>query len=114
MLIDTRAVGFSLTDSIIRHVDSRIETALGPFSRWVFKTTVRLEDINADRGGIDKRCAIIVNLRRHGVVVAEAIDADLYAAIDEAARRIRRSVSRTAKKHLAAERTDPQRPGALV
>lgn len=114
MLIDTRAIGFSLTDSIVRHVDARIETALGPFARWVFKATVRLDDTNAERGGIDKRCVVIATLRRHGVVIAEATEGDLYTAIDEAARRIRRSVGRVVKKRLASERTSPQRPGALV
>ena len=114
MFIDTRAMGFPLTDAIVRHVESRMESALGAFSRWVLKVTVRLDDVNADRGGIDKRCSVVVALRRHGVEVAEATDADLYAAVDEAASRIRRSVARSAKRHLSRERRDPQRPGALL
>ena len=114
MLIDTRAIGFTLTDAILRHVEARLEVALGPFSRWVGKATVRLEDINADRGGDDKPCSIVVALRRHGVEVAEATNADLYAAVDEAANRIRRMVRRATKRHLSRDRRDPQRPGALV
>jgi putative sigma-54 modulation protein len=114
MLIETRAMGFALTDALVRHVESKIESALGPISRWVLKVTTRLEDVNADRGGIDKRCSIVVALRRHGVVVAEATSADLYLAIDEAASRIRTSALRASKKHLGRERRDPQRPFALV
>ena len=114
MLIDTRAMGFGLTDAILRHVEARVGTALGPFSRWILKATVRLEDVNADRGGDDKRCSIVVALRRHGVEIAEAINADLYAAVDQAVNRVRRSVIRTTKRHLAPDRRDPQRPGALV
>jgi putative sigma-54 modulation protein len=114
MLIDTRAMGFALTDAILRHVEARVESALGPFSRWVLTVTIRLDDVNADRGGDDKRCRIVVSLRRHGVEIAEATNADLYAAVDEAANRIRRSVRRATKRHLARERRDPQRPGALV
>src|SRR4051794_18945394 len=82
MLIDTRAMGFALTDAILRHVEARVGAALGPFARRVLKVTVRLEDINGDRGGADKRCSIVVALRRHGVEIAEAINADLYAAVD--------------------------------
>jgi ribosome-associated translation inhibitor RaiA len=114
MLIDTRAMGFALTDAILRHVEARVGAALGPFSRWVVKVTVRLEDVNADHGGSDKRSSIVVALRRHGVEIAEAINADLYAAIDEAASRARRAVIRTTKRHLTRDRRDPQRPGALV
>jgi ribosome-associated translation inhibitor RaiA len=114
MLIETRALGFSLTDGILRHVESRVETALGPFARWILRVTVRLDDVNADRGGIDKRCSIVVAMRRHGVEIAKAIDTDLYAAINEAATRARRSVIRTAKRHLTLARRDAQRPGALV
>ena len=114
MLIDTRAMDFGLTDAILRHVEYRVETALGPLSRHVLKVTARLEDLNAGRGGIDKRCRLAVALRRHGVVVAQALDVDLYAAIDGAARRARRSVLRTLKRHIGRERSDPRRLPALV
>ena len=114
MFIDTRAIGFELTEAIVGRVEARLGAALGPFSRWILKTTVRVDDVNADRGGIDKRCAVVVAMRRHGLEVAEAIDEDLYRAIDEAASRIRKSVSRHSKRRLARERRDPQRPGAWV
>jgi putative sigma-54 modulation protein len=114
MFIDTRAIGFALTDGIRGHVEARVESALGPFSKWVVKATVRLEDVNADHGGDDKRCSIVVALRRHDVRVAEAIHADLYAAVDKAARRIRRSVRRAIKRQLTRDRREPQGPAALV
>ena len=114
MPIDTRAIDFALTDAIQRHVESRVEAALGAVARWVVGVTARLEDINADRGGIDKRCRLVAALRRHGVVVAEATHADLYAAVDEAAARIRRSATRAVTRRMPRERKDPQRPGVLV
>src|SRR5688572_24415668 len=114
MLIETRAIGFALTDGILRHVESRLETALGPFGRRILKATARLEDVNADRGGVDKRCSVVVALRRRGMLVAEGTHQDLYAAVDEVATRLRRSIKRTVKRRVALERKDPQRPGALV
>jgi ribosomal subunit interface protein len=114
MLIDTRTIGFSLTDAILRHVEARLGAALGPLSRRVLKVTVRLEDVNADHGGDDKRCSIVMALRGQGVAIAEATSSDLYAAVDKASTRIRRSVLRTVKRHLSHDRRDPQRPGALV
>jgi putative sigma-54 modulation protein len=114
MLIETKALGFSLTEAIQRHVDSRIETALGPFAQALGSVTVRLQDVNANRGGDDKRCSVVVTLRRRGVVTAEETHADLYVAIDTVAHRLRRVVKRAVKRHLSRERKDPQRPGALV
>jgi ribosomal subunit interface protein len=114
MLIEIRALSFDLTDAIYRHVESQIESALGRFGHWVLTVTVRLEDVNAGRGGIDKRCSVVASVRRHGVVVSEATNDDLYAAVDEAANRIRRSVYRQITRHVGRERKDPQRPGAMV
>jgi putative sigma-54 modulation protein len=114
MLIETRAIGFAPTDAIQRHVQSRIEAALGPVAGWVLNITARVEDVNADRGGIDKRCSLVASLRGRGVAVAEALNADLYVAVDEAASRLRRSAARTVKRRVARERKDPQRPGTLL
>jgi ribosomal subunit interface protein len=114
MLIDTRAMGFALTKGIQTHVESRLETALDPFGHKVLRVTVRLEDVNAGRGGVDKRCTAVVALRRRGVIVAEATHEDLYVAVDEVSTRLRRSVKRALKRRVAHERKHPQRPGTLV
>jgi ribosome-associated translation inhibitor RaiA len=115
MLIETRAIGFPLTDAIRRHVEARVESALGPVAGWVMGVTARVEDVNADRGGIDKRCGLVASLRGgRGAVVAEALNADLYAAVDDAAGRLRRSAVRVVTRPMARERRDAQRPGALL
>jgi ribosomal subunit interface protein len=114
MFIDIRAMGFSLTDAIRIHGESRIESALAPFARRVLRVTARLEDVNARRGGIDKRCSLVASVRWRGTVVAQAVHEDLYLAIDDAARRIRRALQRVATRHIGRERKDRQRPGTLV
>jgi ribosome-associated translation inhibitor RaiA len=81
---------------------------------WVLGVTARLEDVNADRGGADMRCALVASLRGRGVVVVEALHADLYAAVDEAAGRLRRAAVRAVAKPMARARKDAQRPGALL
>jgi ribosome-associated translation inhibitor RaiA len=114
MNIDTRAIDFPLTEAIRRHVEGRVGAALAPIARRVSDVTARLEDINADHGGIDKRCRLVAALRHGGIVVAEAVAADLYAAVGEAAKRARRSVLRALARPHARDRKDPQRPGTLV
>ena len=115
MLIDTRAIGFPLTEAILRHAEVRVEVALGFVARHVPRVTVRVDDVNGEgRGGADKRCRIVAALRHHRTVAAEAVHADLYAAIDAAAAKIRHAALRQAKRLLALQRKDRQRPGTLV
>lgn len=114
MEIDIRAMGFTLTEGIRDHVESRIRSALRPFAAWVVKVTARLEDVNANHGGIDKRCSVVAAVRRRGTIVTEAIQEDLYVAADKAAARVRRSVQRLLTRQIRRERKDPQRPGTLV
>jgi ribosome-associated translation inhibitor RaiA len=114
MFIDIRAIGFDLTDSLRGHVQSRLQAALGPFAGRVLKATVRLEDVNAGRGGIDKRCSVTAALRRRSTLIAESIHPNLYSAIDESAIRIRRSVLRQITRRIGRQRRTAQRPGALI
>jgi len=114
MFINIRALGFDLSDALGRHVKARLEHALEPFARRIVVVTARLEDVNGDHGGIDKRCRVVVTLRRGIVIVAEATDEDLYIAVDKVATRVRRSVKRVVTRRNHRERNDRQRPGALV
>ena len=115
MSIETRrAPAITLTDAIRRHLKSRLRAALAPVGARVQAVTARLEDVNAGRGGIDKRCRIVATLRRRPLIVAQATKANPYAAIDAAANRLRRAALRTVRRPFARARKNPQRPGALV
>lgn len=114
MYIDTRAIGFPLTEAIRLHVESRLNGALAPVSSQVILVTARVEDVNAGRGGEDKRCRFVALLAGRGTVLAEATSADLYTAVDRAARRLRTITLRAIRRPYAADRKDPQRPGALL
>jgi ribosome-associated translation inhibitor RaiA len=114
MVIDTRTIGFGMTDAILRHAQSRVESALGFAARHVLRVTVRLDDVNGEgRGGADKRCRVVATLGRHRTVTAAAVDADLYAAIGAAAAKARHATLRALKRLTARQRRDRQRPGTL-
>jgi ribosomal subunit interface protein len=115
MNIDTRTAGFELTPALAQRVDVKVGSALASSGEQITRVTVRLDDVNGDaRGGVDKRCRIVAALAGHGTAVAAATSDDLYAAIDEATRRLRRAARRSLTRHIGRERKDPQRPGALV
>jgi ribosome-associated translation inhibitor RaiA len=77
--------------------------------------TARVEDVNADRGGVDKRCQIVAFVNGYGPVVAEVVEPDLYAAIDSAAARLRHSAIRLFRRRIAlSRRLSTQRQAALA
>ena len=94
MRIDIQARGFDLTQGLRDHTARRLQFALGWSRHDVRTVTVRLFDINGPRGGEDKRCLIQVAFPGTPNVVIEDTDADLYVAIDRAADRAARAVTR--------------------
>lgn len=106
MQIAIQARGLRLTEGIRTQAERRVRLALGSASGRVHSVVMRLADENGPRGGVDKRCTIRANLRGGPPVIIEHQEADLYVAIDRAADRAGRAVSRR------LERASGGRPGA--
>src|SRR5688572_4691067 len=104
MRISIYGLGFELTEAIVRHVEERVNRSLGAASRQVSGVSVRLGDINGDRGGTDKRCRVVVSLRQLRTIVVEAVDRDLYTAVDDALARTGESVRRHVKRRRTLRR----------
>lgn len=104
MQVDIRARKIEVDDALRVHIDRRLRFALGRFGERIAKVTVRFEDANGARGGVDKQCHIDVALRPSGNVVVEDIDADLRAVVDRAADRAARAVDRDFQRRRAAGR----------
>jgi len=94
MLIDIQARNFSLTNALRDHIERRLGFALSSRDEHIQRILVRLSDINGPRGGEDKCCRIQVVLPKLTDVVIEDIELDMYVAIDRAADRAGRTVSR--------------------
>jgi putative sigma-54 modulation protein len=104
MRIDIQARGFNLTEGLRAQAERRVRFALGSASGRVRSVVMRLADENGPRGGEDKRCTIRANLPGGPPVVIEHQEADLYVAIDRAAGRAARAVSRRLGKTAAGRR----------
>lgn len=87
-----------VTDAITSHVQNRFTAALDKHERQVEDITIRLEDINGPKGGVDMRCQATIHLRPGDMVVVEDVQEDLYAAISVAADRAKHVVSRRLEK----------------
>jgi len=104
MQIDIQARGFRLTEGLRTQAERRVRFALGSTSGRVRSVVMRLADENGPRGGVDKRCTIRANLPGGPPVIIEQQEADLYVAIDRAADRAARAVSRRLEKTSGGRR----------
>jgi len=101
-----RVVGVPLDRADQDYLRRKLGRKLGKFAPAIERTSVRIEDANGPRGGIDKRCEIKVVLSGlPSVVVTEQHDS-LQAAMDRALDRTERAVRRA----LERKRMKPVRP----
>lgn len=94
MNINIQTKGFILTEAIRDYVERHVKFALAHVNDRIRQVHVRLYDINGPRGGEDKCCQIQVSLNGAQTVLAQDTESDLYFAIDRAARRVWRAVTR--------------------
>ena len=92
--LSIRSHGFTLTQAIRDYTERWLRFALSHAAGRVTTITVVLSDINGPRGGRDKCCRVRIGVRDQQVMVINDIQHNLYYAIDHAADRAARAVSR--------------------
>lgn len=104
MNVSVRSIGLDLSHALHAYARRKLTAILQKHSDKLVQATVRLADENGPRGGEDKRCSVVVQLGgRH--VISESVDADPYAAIDAACRRLAHTLRRgLARRHLRRQR----------
>jgi ribosome-associated translation inhibitor RaiA len=72
-----------------------VEAAIGPrFGDRLRRVEVYLEDMNAEKGGVDTRCSIEVHLAGRPTVTAENRAGDIEAAVEGAVGKVLRLIER--------------------
>jgi hypothetical protein len=98
MQLDIRRQGIEIDEEAKARLLRRLDFALGRLGKHVTRVWVHLADMNGPRGGIDKRCRILVRLQHLPDVLVEDRDADLRVLIDRTVNRAglaaRRELSR--------------------
>jgi ribosome-associated translation inhibitor RaiA len=100
-------LGIDLNPDDRSYVRRKLGMKLGKFATSIERVSVRVEDVNGPRGGVDQACRIKVVLIGLPSVVFQARDASLEAAIDGAVagteRTVRRSVQRRRMKPIRGQ-----------
>jgi ribosome-associated translation inhibitor RaiA len=94
MVIQLRTHGLTLSDALRQHMENCLAAALRPFGSAIASVTARLTDVNAGRGGIDKRCRLVAVLPHYHLIVTESLHSDAYTSVEQSCNRLRRAVSR--------------------
>ena len=89
-----------------QRIEDRSRLALTRFAPLVHGLTATISDENGLRGGIDKKCRLVVRLHAGTVVVNEQA-ATVMAAVTQAAERAARSVARVHHRAVDARQTVP-------
>ena len=97
------------------YLQCKLGRRLGKFADSIERVSLRTEDVNGPRGGIDRVCRVKVVLRGLSSVVIEKRDAALNAAValalDGAKRAVRKSLQRRRMKPLRRTASAKLAPG---
>ena len=110
MRFDIRIQKLDLHQEVSHYIERRLRFSLSRLVSRLRTVNVRVFDVNGPRGGIDKCCRITAHLLPSETVVLQEVDADLFAAIDRATRRISRTFTRslTLERDLRKKSNSPR------
>lgn len=74
--------------------DRRLRFALSRFDSKIVSAVLTVEDNNGPRGGIDKKCQLLIKMHRGQDVVISDMDHDLKCCLSRVADRAGRTVAR--------------------
>jgi CBS domain-containing protein len=103
-----RSVDSMLDDADKDYLRRKLGRKLGKFALSIERASVRIEDVNGPRGGVDKRCRIKIVLIGLPSVVVEEQHHSLQAAMDSALARAEHAVRSAVQKR----RITPLKPRA--
>lgn len=109
MDLQIRARKIELTTALRGLIERRLGFALGRFGHRVQEVTIRLDDLNGPRGGMDKRCWIRATVVPSGDLTVETRDDEMESAISRAADRIARRVKKALDRRREARGRERRR-----
>ncbi|KYF55193.1 hypothetical protein BE08_40615, partial [Sorangium cellulosum] len=80
--VAVRTTGLDIDGEVRDYARQRLGVRLGKFAAEIQRISVRLEDVNGPRGGVDTVCRIKVVLRGLPTVVAQDVAEGIREAID--------------------------------
>lgn len=98
-----------LSEDALSKWESRIASALSKFGENIESTELTIRDVNGPKGGCDKECQIIVNMRKMGGVLLTMKDSSLSKVLSSSIQRVERMVARRIERKYSQNRGKPYR-----
>ena len=92
--LNVRSSGLLVGSPRQRRIHESVGRKLGKFALHIERVTVRVEDVNGPKGGVDKRCRIKVTISGRPSLLVEKSSRSLQAAFDTAIDAVERAVRR--------------------
>ena len=83
------------TDNLTSQVEAEVGGAVGRFGDQITRVEVYIQDLNAHKGGIDKRCLMEARIAGHQPVAVSHEAGAVEEAISGAAEKLERSLDHT-------------------
>jgi len=98
MRLEIVSRGLSLSEALRNRLERRAQFALGRFAAVIRAVQVSLLDENGPRGGVDKRCRVLLSPRRGKPIVVEGCGDELQPLVDRTLERAGRTLARAVKR----------------
>jgi len=98
MEVDIRGKGLYVTRVLSTYIQRRLVFALGRFGRRIERVSVRIEDMNGPKRGIDKLCRVVVVVPHSATAVTQARGSNIRVAIDRAVAKASRYIAERLKR----------------
>ena len=109
-----RTAGMDLSPALRDHTQMHLGMKLAKFARDIERVTVRVEDVNGPKGGVDKVCKVKAVLNSLPTVIVEQRDPDVYAAVDGALDRLERAVRKALERRKQKPRTQARKVASIA
>lgn len=106
MRLEIRRRGLEVNEELRNDLERRLHFALGRLSRSIGDVWVYLRRVNGPRGGVGKKCRIVVRMPRVGNVVVSGAASEVFSLVRRTAERVGHAVRRR-----LGRRRDRRRPG---
>ena len=105
MKLDVRFRGMEGSTALHTHAVRQVYSHLRPFDAAIAAVTVRVEDTNGPKAGVDKRCQVEIRSADRGWLRVDAESHDAFAAIERAVERAAEAVGRGFRQERSAAKS---------
>lgn len=80
--------------TLLERVSTKVSHAIGRFGDRVGEVVVRVRDLNAGKGGVDKQCLIVAHVAGANPVIVEDRQKNYHAAVYGAITKLKTAVTK--------------------